>query len=766
MAEESYDCRRLLKFVADTERVYAAEQAVAHGLHHFDHVFGHAAVPPHVHVLCCHDQVFVTAYTKHCVAAQMVSSSLSSDQDSARPLHLCTLETTTHDDDDESDEVITQLTVVVLQPGILQLDSSACNRVAVVIGTSFNRLYCVELVLEQGKVKEVTQSPTGFSLWEILPLDQEEDDDDDDIPRNKNRTAAPFLPRGGVAQLSLYGAYVWVVYGDGQMVKLHHAALFPTVWQRGSHTGQSVDQVLSCRALVRFQIMSPATMGHTLQVQPLPKFHPSPLQPLSRKELSVMQEQRTAGRPAVLGHDDNDDDDDDFYAQALVYGTDPNLPGCPTLGLYSSENQFLAGGRHVTGMKPVPATSPTSPPPTMSAVVDTTKSVVTNVLSSAVGALQWGWGARNSSRDSWKAPKDVAMDDAPALNDPLQNPGEDDDDDTVLLVEPHRSTTASPTHATTPFECLGRSPVPLWAGPEWHDTPRVLTHVCVTPRGDYAALTDQLGRVLLMDLASKQWIRMLKGFRQATCCWTTATAMPSSEIPTLPSSSLLLVIHSRQRHEVEVWDVFRGKRRLSSFSVGPDAVVLPCYGSGNDLSSCCILHSSVPGARDNYLAMVSPNLKPPVGLPVVSPVSSTPPASTVTPSREAAMRLQHLKQLLSAPDIEVGVNDIYLAVQKMESLADLGVALDLLSQAKSLETRLQVNGSDFQKRALSHGNNILQRVSGSSASAVSANPSFQLFSLKLQQHSQVRASGRVSLKIARKLRYLLLPDCLCLRCSS
>lgn len=112
----------------------------------------------------------------------------------------------------------------------------------------------------------------------------------------------------------------------------------------------------------------------------------------------------------------------------------------------------------------------------------------------------------------------------------------------------------------------------LFAGTEIHDPPRQITSVSVEPEGNLAATTDTLGRVLLLDLDTKQIVRVFKGFREASCAWI--------EIPRLDVEKawqkkkiLYLAIHSRQRRIVDIYRTRHGPRVITT-QVGRDAQLI------------------------------------------------------------------------------------------------------------------------------------------------------------------------------------------------
>jgi len=112
----------------------------------------------------------------------------------------------------------------------------------------------------------------------------------------------------------------------------------------------------------------------------------------------------------------------------------------------------------------------------------------------------------------------------------------------------------------------------LFAGFEIHDTPRHITSVSVDPDGNLAATTDTLGRVLLIDLDTKQIVRVFKGFREASCAWI--------EIPRLNTEKawqkkkiLYLAIHSQQRRTLDIYRTRHGPR-VHTLQLGRDAKLI------------------------------------------------------------------------------------------------------------------------------------------------------------------------------------------------
>eukprot|EP01147_Barroeca_monosierra_P010553 gene10553-2678_t len=117
------------------------------------------------------------------------------------------------------------------------------------------------------------------------------------------------------------------------------------------------------------------------------------------------------------------------------------------------------------------------------------------------------------------------------------------------------------------------------------DPKREIEEVVLSPCGTLAAATDNLGRVLLIDIRIATIVRVWKGYRDARCYWVT-TDPPSpveAENSHELSESMLkrkgvhqLCIHARRRGLLEVWNVPLGTRAIA-FNVGVGALLFRYY---------------------------------------------------------------------------------------------------------------------------------------------------------------------------------------------
>jgi hypothetical protein len=287
-----------------------------------------------------------------------------------------------------------------------------------------------------------------------------------------------------------------------------------------------------------------------------------------------------------------------------------------------------------------------------------------------------------------------------------------------------------------PFPSLNLDPYKLYAGCEIHDAPRQVTQCTVEPEGELAAIADTLGRVSLVDLSTKQIVRMWKGFRDTTCYWM--------EIPRKTkvkdgqkAKTLYLVIHSRQRRVVEIWRTRHGPK-VMSIQVNREAQVI----SVREMSrigyiACCYLaHSNVPLSKMNQIQRIDIEDDETVGITNLERNRQPRPTLTMVPS-DAAARLNQLKQLLSDTNVECQSVDVFKASERIKSVEDLAVALDTLASTPTLERKMGVDGSTFQRLAISYCKQKLDEAISQAGREAFSNPHVQLLAFKIAYYDQI-----------------------------
>lgn len=96
------------------------------------------------------------------------------------------------------------------------------------------------------------------------------------------------------------------------------------------------------------------------------------------------------------------------------------------------------------------------------------------------------------------------------------------------------------------------------------DHDRLATSIVASPDRRLLAITDDFGRVMMVDSTNWIVIRMWKGYRSAQCGWIQVKQNPEKrESPT----ATFLVIHAPKRDLVEIWSAQKGPR-VAGFNVG------------------------------------------------------------------------------------------------------------------------------------------------------------------------------------------------------
>lgn len=101
------------------------------------------------------------------------------------------------------------------------------------------------------------------------------------------------------------------------------------------------------------------------------------------------------------------------------------------------------------------------------------------------------------------------------------------------------------------------------------DRPRKGERIALSPSGAMAAITDSLGRILLVDTQALVVIRLWKGYRDAHCCFlevpvdsdgASSSTKWSYQGQSKQDLILCLAIHAPRREVVEVWKLRDGPR--------------------------------------------------------------------------------------------------------------------------------------------------------------------------------------------------------------
>jgi Rab3 GTPase-activating protein regulatory subunit N-terminus len=447
----------------------------------------------------------------------------------------------------------------------------------------------------------------------------------------------------------------------------------------------------------------------------------------------------------------NDDSCNDLNPTFAFYSTEGTSPSLSSIGTMNDMEQSIEPPRHSIHLSEHDENYDDYDDGIL--LVSVTKAIV----GTAFGAIRWGLtGGGGEAHRHESSPK------------------RDGSDSTAVTTRKHH-TKRDGTVNRQPF-VERPEPIPLHMSTAFHDLPRMIEHCSVDPEGRLVAAADSLGRILLIDLSTKHIIRLWKGFRDATCYWIQQFRNSSHDNKSgnqqKLKTQLYVVIHSRQRRIVEVWPVRYGDR-VQSISVGRDAKVIPFWVWATNCTQrikqaqCCIAQSTVPGSNLNRLEIINVSniintsasnaannvvMVSNSSIPGKKKGSITSPKPPGVVSRNGALRLKQLQQLLSATQIQCTIDDVRDALHEITSLVDLATAIDLLATSPGLEDKLKVDGASFHREVVKYCKDILTtivRPDGTvrNDSSINKNPHVRVLTQKIAYHEQVR----------RRLKLLICP---------
>ena len=503
-----------------------------------------------------------------------------------------------------------------------------------------------------------------------------------------------FHPKGGVASIYSFRNYnntssatqifVWVSYHNGTAIQLSDIDFFPSILDTTALQTKKITDLNYLRSHISIPIPQMS------QVLPLPCSHNSILAPVPNEKLSLTHAIHALSYGGENKYD-NSHDPTKGGASLTFYSSESHASRDAQKNDSDSELVGIIGGYVLDGTK---------------ALV----SSVSNVTSSVIGsALQFKWRKSNAQ---------ITENSSPTRNR-------------------RRATQIAPNHDHPNKSFLTGSP-PLRVPQTTNilDPPRRITSVSVDPTGKLLAMADSLGRVTLMDLVSKQVIRMWKGLRDANCYWIQEQLELS--IGNNPNDNgnsnrqqvvLYLVLHAKLRNIVEIWRMKHGGR-IKSFNIGKDAQILECWTKTIEencdrlLKKCYILHTTSNGDVKN--SMIEPLLVDDKFITSSRELSSNtsntkdaqPHDMSITTNvanshdlKKTSIHLKLFQQLLSS-DTQIATNpdSVFTALTQISSLEDLSKALDLLSVATSIEDEMEIDGSIFLSKAIGHCHNVLKKM--------------------------------------------------------
>ncbi|KAK6132480.1 hypothetical protein DH2020_033780 [Rehmannia glutinosa] len=116
------------------------------------------------------------------------------------------------------------------------------------------------------------------------------------------------------------------------------------------------------------------------------------------------------------------------------------------------------------------------------------------------------------------------------------------------------------------------------------DHPRKGEKLTLSPSGTLAAITDSLGRILLLDTQALVVVRLWKGYREASCLFVEmlagkdkATSRANYNEHSKSDYCLCLAIHAPRKGIVEVWQMRTGPRLLTIPCPKGSKILQPTY---------------------------------------------------------------------------------------------------------------------------------------------------------------------------------------------
>jgi len=709
-------------------------------------------------------------------------------------------------------------------------------RLAIIVGTKSNRVISIEFTVQPKSMQLLRRSfyvgEQAYPYFEPFPRDRLSTNQEDlpqttadrsrwtrrnkgDNKKNKE-IIVPFIPTGGVTSLVPYSisttqsqqhsvkedaagnnddssggkdmmatpvscarddTYVWIGYGDGTGIRLHHAGLFPSVVQKytdifvnkkdndndnengnilidGTNSSKlpSLEDVLG-QPLIRWHahlsllssVISPSdtitdsnsAATNSMVVIPIPKYHPTPLAAATNCVTPFPTSWNDAyqvgmmGRGIDTGTNDDTYNDDDMNKkdkdgsnnnandingdwskdyEAIVYCKNNFDHSFPTLVFYTSEDQYP--GRFQGDLQELLYGSPSS-----EEKKNENSTVSSDPISSIVGGIFGFFGGGGNGEEKEEEEK---------------SGGKDKDNNTKAGGEDITKKDEDDWDSVLPFPAINRAPIDLYAGVEIHDSPRQITSCTIEPDGNLAALTDTLGRVSLVDLTTKQIIRMWKGFRETSCHWIQVPRLGTTLKP-----MLYLLIHSRQRCVVEVWQMTHGTR-VKSIQVGREAQVINCRqkSPAGYFNTCYIAYSSVPFSNMNQVERIVIPLDDDDREKILSLDTAKKIESSIQ-SQESTARMNRLQQFLGQTNVECQSVDVYKAMEDIDSLDDLSKCLDTVAMSSSLEEKMEVDGSSFQRLILSLCQQKLDEAISGGGEESLTNPHVELLAFKISYYTQI-----------------------------
>ena len=384
--------------------------------------------------------------------------------------------------------------------------------------------------------------------------------------------------------------------------------------------------------------------------------------------------------------------------------------------------------------------------PVTGAVVGGTAALVKGALGAAFGAVRWGLGRGGDADEE----EEQSNEEEDKMSEEFINADESFEERSLETeYAPAKTVETDDKHAL--FAKQGEAhdlfPWPLSsASLSYSDVPRRFLSATVDPSGSLVATTDNLGRVMLFDLETRQAVRMWKGMRNVSCHFAELPRQGKyNEKGEEFGTWLYLVIHLQQRGTVEIYRLRQGARVAAvAVSQHQDCVVIECCGppsEGSAIRSYLIerMTDSVEKCSDSYHYTIDYLIVDDRdALPETTLLGKS--IAQTNPQIENKLQLKLLMQLLADTNIKCNAQTVLTTFKNIRAIADLSEGLDVLSKCSQLEERMGVNGSSFHSQAVSHCKHRLdlaRKIEASEGSGMVRKAAISELSLKIAYHERL-----------------------------
>lgn len=325
--------------------------------------------------------------------------------------------------------------------------------------------------------------------------------------------------------------FVWIVWEDGTFIRFPRLAFF-----LGERPSTDEEETFLTQFIFKGRVES--LNGHTA-VSPLPKSFPSFLS-LSCDKIDIEDDEEeddyTPMPKEILFHtqqlgiqENSRESYEAFTYQPDTLSSNANPDSSiPTISFYTTEEHLKKSDSNDFMERNIIAQTISSIEPGWKFLKDTK----TAISSTLMGVIS-GRNRRSHSESHFQSSSATALNDS----EPKNQDNLADRDDISLLP------------------ALQQPPKMLHFSTFIYDGQRRIITSTIDPlEGRRMACSDNLGRVFLVDLESKQIVRVWKGFRDAICSWVQCPYAIDGVVHRVK----YLVIHSRQRRVVEIYRMDHG----------------------------------------------------------------------------------------------------------------------------------------------------------------------------------------------------------------